>query len=178
MNLKKLKTIDIFIVFGLCFLTHFLYNWFPNSLFSVFFPVNESIWEHMKMIVSSLLIAGIIDYIIIKKFDLDANNLIFSIFATSIISIPIFLIIYLPIYNLIGEKIIINFIVLFITIYFTQIISFLITRKENKNILNFVGIIGIIIIYIFFGILTYNPPKTDLFFDKEDNKYGINTYTL
>ena len=53
MDLKKVKIVSIFGMFIFCFLTHFLYNFFPNTLFSIFFPVNESIWEHMKMMSSS-----------------------------------------------------------------------------------------------------------------------------
>jgi len=66
MTLKKLKTIDVFVIFALCFFTHSLYNLFSNGLFSIFFPVNESIWEHMKMIFSALMISGIIDYFLIN----------------------------------------------------------------------------------------------------------------
>ena len=178
MSLKKLKTIDVFLIFTLCFITHFLYTWFPNNLFSIFFPVNESIWEHMKMIFSSIVIVSVIDYFLIKKYDIEANNLVFSTFITGILSIPIFLIIYLPIFNLIGENFIINLVVLFITIYFIEIVSFIIMEKEEKNILKYIGLIGIIASYIMFGILTYNPPKNDLFLDFKDNKYGINIYAI
>ena len=68
MTLKKIKMVSIFGMFALCFLTHFLYNWFPNSLFSIFFPVNESIWEHMKMMTSSILIWSILEYFLYKKY--------------------------------------------------------------------------------------------------------------
>ena len=61
MDLKKIKIVSIFGMFILCFLTHFLYNFFPNTLFSIFFPVNESIWEHMKMMTSSILIWSILE---------------------------------------------------------------------------------------------------------------------
>lgn len=178
MSLKRLKTINIFIIFGLCFLTHFLYTWLPNSVFSILFPVNESIWEHMKMLFSAIVISAFIDYFLIKKFDIEANNLIFSTFITGIISIPLFLLIYLPIYNLIGENFVMNIIVLFITIYFIEIIGYIIMDKPNNNILNIIGVIGIITSYVIFGILTYNPPKNDLFLDTNDNKYGINIYNL
>ena len=178
MSLKRLKTIDIFIIFALCFLTHFLYTWIPNSLFSIFFPVNESIWEHMKMLFTAIMIGGIIDYFLIKKFDVEGNNVLLSTLITGVLSIPIFLIIYLPIYNLIGENMFINLLTLFITIYFTQIISFFIMNKEDLNKLNILGLVGIIIAYIIFGILTYNPPKNNLFFDQANNKYGINIYTI
>lgn len=39
---------------------HFLYDLSPNVLFAVLAPVNESIWEHSKLIVWPMLAAGLI----------------------------------------------------------------------------------------------------------------------
>ena len=177
MCLKKIKIISVFGMFILCFLTHFLYNWLPNSLFSIFFPVNESIWEHMKMMTSSILIFSIIEYFLYKKFRVNHNNFVLSIFLEIILSVIIFLIIYLPIYHFTGSVFILNLIVLFISLYFVNIISFYILqlRPLHKEILS---IIGIILVYILFGILTYYPPENYIFFDKVEKKYGINIYEL
>lgn len=177
MCLKKIKIISIFGMFILCFLTHFLYNWLPNSLFSIFFPVNESIWEHMKMMASSILIFSIIEYFLYKRFRVNHNNFILSIFLEIILSVIIFLIIYLPIYHFTGSVFILNLIVLFISLYFVNIISFYILqlRPLHKEVLS---IIGIILVYILFGILTYYPPENYIFFDKVEKKYGINIYEL
>lgn len=177
MDLKKVKIVSIFGMFILCFLTHFLYNFFPNTLFSIFFPVNESIWEHMKMMSSSILIWSILEYFLYKKFRVNHNNFILSLFLEVCLSIIIFLIIYLPIYHFTGSIFILNLIVLFISLYFVNIISYYILslRDLHKELL---GIVGIILIYIIFGILTYNPPFNYIFFDKMENKYGINIYEL
>jgi len=72
----------------------------------------------------------------------------------------------------------INLVTLFITIYFVEIIAYFIMEKDNNNVLNIIGIIGIIISYIILGVLTYNPPKNDLFLDTLENKYGINIYAI
>lgn len=177
MDLKKVKIVSIFGMFILCFLTHFLYNFFPNTLFSIFFPVNESIWEHMKMMTSSILIWSILEYFLYKKFRVNHNNFILSLFLEVCLSIIIFLIIYLPIYHFTGSIFVLNLIVLFISLYFVNIISYYILslRDLHKELL---GIVGIILIYIIFGILTYNPPFNYIFFDKMENKYGINIYEL
>ena len=177
MDLKKVKIVSIFGMFILCFLTHFLYNFFPNTLFSIFFPVNESIWEHMKMMSSSILIWSILEYFLYKKFRVNHNNFILSLFLEVCLSIIIFLIIYLPIYHFTGSIFVLNLIVLFISLYFVNIISYYILslRDLHKELL---GIVGIILIYIIFGILTYNPPFNYMFFDKMENKYGINIYEL
>ena len=177
MDLKKIKIVSIFGMFILCFLTHFLYNFFPNTLFSIFFPVNESIWEHMKMMSSSILIWSILEYFLYKKFRVNHNNFILSLFLEVCLSIIIFLIIYLPIYHFTGSIFILNLIVLFISLYFVNIISYYILalRDLHKELL---GIVGLILLYIIFGILTYNPPFNYIFFDKMENKYGINIYEL
>ena len=44
MKIKTAKIIATFGIFFLCFPFHFLYDLLPNSLFSIFFPVNESIF--------------------------------------------------------------------------------------------------------------------------------------
>ena len=128
MTLKRLKVVSILGMFILCFLTHFLYNWFPNALFSIFFPVNESIWEHMKMMTSSILIWSVLEYFLFKKFRINHNNFALSVFLEISLSIVIFLIIYLPIYHFTGSVFVLNLIVLFISIYFVNIISFYILK--------------------------------------------------
>ena len=41
-----------------------------------------------------------------------------------------------------------------------------------------IGFIGIVITYIIMGLLTFNAPRNDLFFDTKDEKYGINDYLI
>ena len=95
-NKNKLIIIISFSTFALCFLTHFFYSWFPNTLFSIFFPVNESIWEHMKMLYTTILLNGIIEYFLLKKFNVENKNFLLLLFIKSIMIIPIYLIIFLP----------------------------------------------------------------------------------
>ena len=178
MNLKKLKIIDCFILFALCILFHFIYEWFPNKLFSIFFPVNESIWEHMKLIYTSFIVGILIDYIFSKIFKIKLNNLIFSNFYSSIISIMTYLIIYLPIDSFIGHSTIFAITLLFLMIIFGEIICYNLMIKNENITLNYISIVLIIIGYIIFGLLTYYPPKTKLFFDPQHKKYGINIYEI
>ena len=62
MTLKRSRIISTIGIFLLCFLFHFLYEWLPSSITAIFFPVNESIWEHMKLLFSAVVFYGIIDY--------------------------------------------------------------------------------------------------------------------
>ena len=178
MNLKKIKIIDVFIVFALCILFHFTYEWFPNKLFSIIFPVNESIWEHMKLIYSSFLVCSLFDYIFSKIYDTKINNLIFANFYSSIICIMTYLIIYLPVNHFIGHNTVFAISLLFLIIILGQIISYKLMLKEENKSLKYISYVLIIIGYIIFGLLTYYPPKTELFFDPQHKKYGINIYEI
>lgn len=173
MNLKKIKILAIINIFILSFISHFLYNLFPNILVSFFFPVNESIAEHMKILFTSTLIYGIIDYLLLKINNIKINNFKFQLFLTSTLSIPIFLIIYLPIYQILKENLIITLLIMLLTYTICQIISYKLLTSKNYIYLNYIYIPLIILIYIIFIILTYNPPQTPLFYDTLNNYYGI-----
>lgn len=178
MNLKKIKIITIIGVFILNFPIHFLYDWFPNSLFSIFFPVNESIWEHMKMIFTSFILFSPIEYCLLKKFNIEFKNYILNLFIIAIISIPIYLALFLPIYYKIGENMLVIFILMIITISICEIISYYLSKLNIIKYSNVLGTILIIITYVVMGYLTYNPFKNDLFFDTQEEKYGINDYNI
>ncbi len=167
MNYKKLFFNSI-CIFLLCFIIHFTYSSIPSFFTSIFAPVNESIAEHVKMLFSAGIVFSIISYFFLKD-----NNLFLTSYIRSMLLIILLLIFYLPIYYLFGENMTLTLIILFITIFLTEVIlSFIPLKKEYKT-LNILGLFLIIINYILFTTFTYNPPKIDLFFDHENNKYGI-----
>lgn len=173
MNLKCSKIIAVIGIFMLSFVAHFMYDLFPCVLVSFFFPVNESIWEHMKILYTSTLIYGIIDYIILRFNNIKFNNFSFQLFFTSFISIVIYLGIYLPIYHLIGEVLWVSILLMFIVYSISQYMSYLILNSKVYYYLNYISIPLIITIYILFIILTFNPPNTFLFYDSLNKYYGI-----
>ena len=178
MNLKKSRIISIIGIFLLCFLFHFIYDWLPNSITTIFFPVNESIWEHMKLLFSAVVFYGIIDYIILQKFKIKYNNFFTSLFITALTIIPIYLTMFLPIYYKIGENMIITIAIMLIAIIIAQLISYKILESKDFDKLNILSLILIIVSYIIFAYLTYNPIKNELFFDIKEEKYGINNYNI
>lgn len=177
MNLKKYLIISILGTFFLAFLTHFLYNMFPSNLLAIFFPVNESIWEHMKMLYTTILLYQLIETAIFKIKKIKINNFIFSSFISSIISIPIYLILFLPIYYKLGENMFITITIMFIVMTIIEIIKYKLFNVKNLK-LEIISIFFITITYIIMGILTFNPPENDLFFDTVEEKYGINNYVI
>lgn len=178
MNLKKSRFISTIGIFLLCFLFHFIYEWLPSSITAIFFPVNESIWEHMKLLFSAIIFYGIIDYIILQKLKIKYNNFFTSLFVSAITIIPIYLIMFLPVYYKIGENMVITIGIMLIAIIISQVISYYILKAKDFDKLNIISLILIIVSYIIFAYLTYNPIKNDLFFDTQEEKYGINNYNV
>lgn len=171
--MKKFKIITIFIIFVLSFIFHFGYTTFPNILFSVIFPVNESIWEHMKIISTSILVGSIIEYFLLVKNNIKFNNFLISTSISIICGIIIYLIIYLPLEYIFSHSLILAVTILFITFIISENIKHYIMKLNKIKYQNIIGIILITLTYFTFIYLTYNPIKNNLFIDTECNCYGI-----
>ena len=178
MTLKRSRIISTIGIFLLCFLFHFIYDWIPSYITAIFFPVNESIWEHMKLLFSAVVMYGIIDYIILQKFKIKYNNFFTNLFVTGISIIPIYLLMFLPVYYKIGENMVITIGIMLISIIISQVISYYILKASDLDKLNIISLILIIMTYIVFAYLTYYPIKTELFFDTQEEKYGLNNYNV
>ena len=178
MNLKKTKIISSIGIFILCFIFHFIYELMPSTFTAIFFPVNESIWEHTKLIFTGIVFYGIIDYIILNKFNIKYNNFFTQLAISSICIIPRFLLMYMSLFYKFGPKMWVNIGVMSIIIIISQVISYNILKRKDCPLLNKISICLIIIMYIIFAYLTYNPIKNRIFFDTEDEKYGINNYNM
>ncbi len=176
--MKRLSIIGIFGIFCLCIATHFIYDIFPSTFTAIFFPVNESIWEHMKMIFTTILLYHGLEYLYIYFKKITIPNFSIATFISAILAIPIYLTLFLPLYYHIGEHMTITLSLLLIVIAITQYINYKITTYKDIPYECIFAITGIIITYIILGYLTYNPPKTHLFFDTEHEKYGINHYNI
>lgn len=171
--MTKIKIISVVLCLLLSVIFHFLYTIFPNSVTSIFFPVNESIWEHMKLITMPIIVTSIIEYFIFKTFNISYHNFILSIGISSIFGIMFYLILYLPITAIFNHNFIIAIIILLLTFIFSQFISFLVINTHQVKYSNLIGLLLIIINITIFAILTYNSPKNYLFYDTQTKSYGI-----
>lgn len=178
MTLKRTKIISTIGIFLFCFLFHFIYEWLPSPITAIFFPVNESIWEHMKLLFSAVIMYGIIDYIILQKFNIKYNNFFTALFVSATAIIPIYLIMFLPVYYKIGENMVITIGIMLLAIIISQVISYYILKAKDCDKLNIISFILIIVSYIVFAYLTYYPIKNELFFDTQEEKYGLNNYNV
>ena len=172
MSLKKLKIISVIGIFLLSFIVHYGYEILPSFITSIFFPINESLFEHMKLITTCYLIWGLIEYKLLNNKINFKSNLIISI----ILNIIIFLIIFYPIYLNFDHNLIVTLFIYLISIIITQIISYYILRYDKEIFLNkyFFFIIGLIILINI--IFTYYPINCNFFIDYMNKKIGFSNY--
>ena len=172
MTLKKIKIINVVIFFLLSFLWHFMYDWLPCFLTSIFFPVNESIWEHNKIIVVSFLVLAIAEKLYYKK----EKNVIFAEVLSSLVCMILVMLIFTPIYLYIlktNDNMIVTFAIFLFAISISQIVSYHLLQKEYNPRLEELGVILFVIFFLINIIFTYYPPKLAIFYDYTNKIYGL-----
>lgn len=174
MKKKIIQIISILFIFLIGFIIHNLYEWCPNIVTLILSPVNESVFEHMKMIYTSYIIWIIIKYFILKKYNIKENNFLLKELLTFLFNITLFLTIYWPIYSKFGENMLVTLTIYLISIIISQILNYFIEFKKDSNVLNIISLLVIFLIYAFTTYLTYNPPICKFFLDPTNNSYGLN----
>ena len=169
---KRFVIINTILTFLIGFLVHNIYSWIPNVITTVF-PVNESLFEHMKLIYICPIISSTILYFIFKKKGYLVNNYLFGLIISTIFNIIIFYLIYLPLYYEVGESMIMTLTIYFITISLSNYLYYLIIEIPNSTKLNKISFFMLLVIGSILVYFTYNPIRIDFFRDPKTNVYGI-----
>lgn len=170
-NRKKIF-VKATILFLLAFPTHFVFEWFPNQITAIFFPVNESLMEHLKMIFTNYFIFYSILFVLRKPLKL--NNIYMTMLLGSCFNILLFFAIYLPIYYRFGEHMSVTLLLYFLTILITEWLVCPILQKKEKRKLEIASIIIIPILFFILAYFTFNPLHNSFFFDPIKESYGLN----
>lgn len=158
-------------------LSHFLYDiGNHNKYFSIFFAVNESTWEHIKIALTPMFLWLIIEV----PFLYQNTNFIFAKFIGLMCPLILIPTIFYG-YKLITKKsiLIIDISLFFVSVLFAQLLSsYILFKIPNVPFtVNYVSLIGIIVIFVFYMILTIYPFEHFLFKDPISKKYGIKAHT-
>lgn len=174
MDNTKIRNYQIASAIFVCILgtlLHFTYKFFgENNFVASFSAVNESVWEHLKLLFFPMLLTTIIGYFYIVK---NAPNFLCSK-TLGIITSMLFIIIFFYTYTgIIGKSILfIDIASFFIAVILGEYLSYkLMTSNLKCN--NVIAIIILTIILICFVVFTYFTPKIGLFKDSVTNEYGI-----
>lgn len=170
-NILIFEIISTIFIMILGVLLHFTFEWSNNNvLVGTFSPINESIWEHLKLIFFPMLITTIIVYFY------EGKNIssYFCAKVLGIISAIFFTIIFFYTYTgIIGTNFaIVDISSFFIAVVLGQYVAYQ-KMKSKFSCNNLMAIIILLILYLCFLIFTFFPPHIGLFKDPITGMFGI-----
>jgi hypothetical protein len=160
------------IVFGT--ILHFVYEWSGNNaIVGVFSAVNESTWEHLKLLFWPALFFSIFEYTLLGKY-------FYNYITAKAISLygGVLLIIssFYTYTGVIGKHLLaVDIAIFIISVMISQYIGYRITTSKAKvgQIGNMLSVIAIVVLIIAFVVFTVHPPQIPLFKDPSSGDYGI-----
>lgn len=175
MNKKifRLELIGFIFVSVLGTLCHFIFEWSGyNRIIGMVVPVNESTWEHLKLLFFPYLIWSVIQYVITKE----KAGIIFSKAIGAIIGMTAIVSFYYTYTGIIGRNIEwLNILSFFIGVLAAFICDYILMRTEKFTSVFYdcVGTGIFIAFIILFFLFTTAPPFIPLFKDPINFSYGI-----
>jgi hypothetical protein len=173
---KRWIIIGIPIIFLLGSLMHFAYDWsWQLTIVGIFTPVDESIWEHLKLSIYPTFLWWIIGFFSLN----DDNVSTYRWFTCCVISVIISPIVITSFYYTYTGALGIHSLLLDI---FSLFLGLLIAQLSALHIYNnvkitdvhfYISILISLIIVISFTIFTFSPPKLPIFMDPITQQYGI-----
>lgn len=180
------KKIKLFAFIGFIFtsiagvLLHFAFEFSGgNTLVGAFTPVNESVWEHLKLLLFPVLVFAFIEYIFYGK---NLPNFIAARIISVLIGMAATVMIFYTYTGIIGKSLIpVDIALFFFSVVLTYFIGYVIMKRpflfasENAAIFTVSVLAAVVLAFIFF---TFNPPMLEIFRDPLTEDFGINESIL
>lgn len=174
MNFKIIKKLEINgAIFGIILgsLLHFTYHFSGNNnIVALFSAVNESVWEHTKLFFFPVLFYLFFEW----RFFKNKERLLLAKVVESLFGIG-FIVGFYYLYTLfISGLFLIDITYFILTVIFGKYLSYKIITSdyEFKGYL-WLHALTLILITIFFFVVTFIPPKLPVFKDNNTNSYGV-----
>ncbi len=154
-------------------LLHFLFDWTNKSIFvASFSAVNESTFEHMKILFFPLFIFAIVQSLFVSKVYPQFWCVKLKSIVLGVVLIPILFYTYNGIFGV--SPALINVLIFFIS----AAISFIYETKALKNEFckcpfPYISLILLCVIAFTFMVFTFIPPQIPLFLDPVTKTYGL-----
>lgn len=145
-------------------LLHFTYKLVnENKIVALFSAINESIWEHLKLVFFPILIFSVIGFILYGR---HIEGFVFTKFLSMLLGMTTVVLLFYGYYGAFGKDYFVLDILIFIlAIFFSYLFSYYSIKNEwfhNQNF-DIIGILGICILMLMFFMFTIKPPNLPLF---------------
>ena len=174
---NKLAKTQIIAIIGsiiLGSLLHFVFEWSgKNVIVASFSAVNESVWEHLKLVFYPMAIFAIIEFFFVNKID---NNYIEAKVIGIFVAMSFIVVSFFTYTGIIGSNIfIIDILIFIISIIIGEGVALKLMQREDESTVKTrtLAIIIFMFLLICFIVCTYIPPEVNLFRDYVTGLYGI-----
>lgn len=152
-------------------LLHFLYDWFGGNIAALFSGVNESTWEHMKLLFFPLFLFAIIESFVVGK---NYENFWCVKLKGALLGLLLIPTIFYTLQGIFGKTPdFINISIFYISAAVVFIYETRQFKANNSCKLEKIAILIFGLIAILFMIFTFAPPIIPLFKDPINNSYGL-----
>lgn len=155
-------------------LLHFLYDWTNKAIWvAPFSGVNESTWEHMKLLFWPMFIFAIAQNFFFKDYDYKHFWCVkLKGMLLGLCSIPVIFYTYNGVIGKSPDWI--NIVIFFVSAALSYIYETILLKNENMRCKSpRAAFIVLCVIALFYVIFTFNTPELNIFKDPLTNTYGI-----
>ncbi|MHB1152480.1 MAG: DUF6512 family protein [Eubacteriales bacterium] len=178
MNTNKIRAFHIAgTIFTILFgsLLHFVYELSgENSFAAVFGAVNESTWEHLKLLFWPIVLFGLIEYFAYGR---QVKNFIPAKVLSILIGMLVIMTVFYTYTGILGYNVlaldILTFILGAIAAYGFSYRTITKQTQYDSPPARTASWIGLVILIAIFILFTFNPPEIGLFLDPVTGTYGI-----
>ena len=151
-----------FIISILGTIGHFIYELSGEiALLGLFFPVNESTWEHLKLLFYPALTYFLAEYFLIQN---KPKNYICSSVISIFTGILFIIVLFYTYQGIIGKNIdFLNIAIYYVSVIITLLTQRILLKNSKANPNKILCLIPIIIMAVLFAIFSFNPPSLGIF---------------
>ena len=163
-KLKRDTIIGLLFVLITGTLAHFLYGWTgKNIVAGLFTPVNESVWEHMKLIFFPMLLLSSVAIFLLKNQYPCISSAFYIGILIGTALIPILFYAYTAILN--TNYLFLDIAVFFISAALAFFVSYKLTLSCKGKPYTLLSLLLVGVLFACFLIFTYQPPNVPLFLE-------------
>lgn len=159
---------NFLIVAALGTLLHFVYDWTGESpVAAVFSAVNESVWEHLKLLFWPVLLVTAFEYIFIER-KRYFNGFLFSRFVGLLAGMALITTLYYTLIGVTGTELgCVNIIIFYLAVAFVFAVSGIAIKNGwfRHPASSLAAVLGFLALAILFGIFSFYPPSIGIFDD-------------
>lgn len=173
-ELRKHSWVAALVTLILGTLCHFVYELLgDNSIVGMFVAVNESTWEHLKLLLTPAFVVGVVEWFIYGK---NYKNFFPSLFISIIAGMLAITVAFYTYTGIIGKNFMIADIMTFVLgVFVTYYLRYRIIKsgRLSSDKWTFIALAGFALLFVFTAYATFNPPRINLFQDPLTGRYGV-----